>query len=81
MPRPFRSSHFTGTDGSILFSNDGSRVATEQDMEWFWRAAEPDLDRLTLEMCAYHRGRSEALEPWQLQAELQAFKRTRARAA
>ena len=76
MPRPFRSSHFTGIDGSILMSNDGSRVATEQDMErHFWRQAEPDLDRLTLEMCAYHRARGEGLELWQLAAEAGALER------
>lgn len=70
MPRPFNFYPFFGIDGSILMSNDESRVATEQDMErHFWRQAEPDLDRLTLEMCAYHRSRGEALEPWQLEAE------------
>ena len=60
-------------------ANDESRVATEQDMTRFFRFAEPELDRLTLEMCAYHRGRGERLEQWQLDAELAAFMRTQSR--
>lgn len=78
MPRPFHFSHFTGIDGSILVTNDESRVATEQDLErHFWRQAEPELDRLTLEMCAHHRARGEALEPWQHDAEAGAMARIR----
>jgi len=79
--RPFHFYPFFGVDGTILVSNDGSRTATEKDMDRFFRQAEPDLDRLTLEMCTYHRGRGEPLQQWQLDAELAAFKRTRSRAA
>lgn len=79
--RPFRFSAFIGVDGAQLVTNDGSRFATEQDMEWFWRNAEPDLDRLTLEMCAAERKAGNKIEPWLLQAEFEAFNRTRARAA
>lgn len=82
MPRPFHFSHFTGIDGAMLMSNDGSRVATEQDMEWdFWRQAEPDLDRLTLEMCAADRAVGTPVPEWLLKAELMAFNRIRKRAA
>lgn len=82
MTRCFSFYPFFGVDGSILISNDGSRTATEQDMErHFWRQAEIELDRLTLEMCAYHREHNKALEQWQLDAELAAFLRTRLRAA
>ena len=80
MARPFHFCAFRGVDGSILVTNDDSRVATESDMEWFWRRAEPDLDRLTMEMCAYERGAGIRLEAWQLQAEMDAFQRIRARA-
>ena len=80
MPRAFHFEPFYGIDGSILLNNRG-QVAGESDMDHFFRMAEPELDRLTLEMCAYHRERGEALEPWQLKAELAAFHRTRMRAA
>jgi len=79
MPRAFRSDPFIGIDGSVLVTNNGSRIATERDMEWFWRTAEPELDRLTMELCTYHRSRGEPLDQWQLDAELAAFKRTRVR--
>lgn len=78
-PRAFRFEHFTGIDGSMLFSNDESRVATEQDMEWFWRAAGPDLDRLTLEMCAAERQEGNDVPDWLLKVELDAFHRIRGR--
>lgn len=80
MPRPFHFSPFFGIDGSILMSNDESRVATERDMDRFFKVAEPDLDRLTLEMCAHERAQGNMLESWQLDAELLAFNRTRSRA-
>ena len=77
MPRPFHFSHFTGVDGSVLMSNDGSRVATEQDMErHFWRQAEPDLDRLTLEMCKAERAAGNRIPQWLREAEDQAFIRS-----
>lgn len=81
MPRAFRFSHFTGIDGSMLVTNDGGRVATERDMEWLWRAAEPELDRLTLEMCQEERAAGNTIPPWLLKAELESFQRDRRRRA
>jgi hypothetical protein len=81
MPRPFHFSHFTGIDGSILMSNDESRVATEQDMDRFFKVAEPELDRLTLEMGKAERAAGNPIPDWLLKAELMAFVRTRKRAA
>ncbi len=81
MHRAFRSSPFTGIDGSILVTNDGGRIATERDMEWFWQNAEPELDRLTLEMCATERLAGNKIEAWLLQVELAAFQRSRLRVA
>ena len=69
---------YIDTEGSPLVNNRG-HLATDRDFNT--SEVETELDRITLEMCAYHRGRGEILEPWQLQAELKAFKRTRARAA
>ena len=80
MKRPFHFSHFEGVDGTILV-NDRDEVATEQDMERFWRMAEPELDRLTLELCAYERKQGNKIDKWLLDAELEAFNRTRKRAA
>lgn len=68
-------------DGTFPLSNCGSRYATDADMERFWRESEPELDRLTLELCAAERAAGKALEDWLLKAELDAFKRTRKRAA
>lgn len=82
MPRPFHFSHFTGIDGAMLMSNDGERAATEEDMErHFWRQAEPDLDRLTLEMGKAERAARNPIPDWLLKAELMAFVRQRKRAA
>lgn len=79
--RAFRFEAFTGIDGGELLANCGTRIATERDMEWFWRRAEPDLDRLTLELCAEERRLGNVLPGWLLEAELAAFKRQRKRAA
>lgn len=62
--------------GDPLFNQRGE-LATDRDVDRFFKQAEPELDRLTLEMCAYHRARGEKLEQWQLDAELAAFRRTR----
>lgn len=77
MPRPFHFSHFTGIDGSILMANDESRVATEQDMDRFFKVAEPELDRLMLEMRAAERRAASTVPGQQLKAEIMAFLRRR----
>ena len=79
MTRAFPFSAYRGIDGAILVTNDGRRVATKQDMEWFWDHAEPYLDMLTLKLAADMRGRGERIEPWLKKAELESFKRTRER--
>lgn len=78
--RPFHFSPFYGIDGSILVNNRG-QVASESDMDQFFRMAEPELDRLTLEMCAHERAQGNKLEPWQLEAELHVFTRQMKRGA
>ena len=75
--RPFAFYPFFGLDGSILMA--GNRTATERDMEWFWRQAEPELDRLIREMCAEDRSQGRRVEPWALKAEMEAFTRIRSR--
>jgi hypothetical protein len=75
-------------DGTIPLSVEGIqsqiRLARQQyDREAYpvLKAAERDLDRLTLEMCAAERAQGNRLEDWLVRAELAAFTRTRGRAA
>jgi hypothetical protein len=79
--RAFPFSPFIGVDGSILMHN--GHVATEAEVDrWMCRNdVEAELDRLALEMCACERKAGVRLEPWQLEAEMSAFKRIRVRAA
>ena len=79
--RPFHLYPFFGIDGSILMANCGTRAATARDMNLFFKVAEPDLDRLTLEMCQDERSQGKVVPEWLLEAELDAFRRTRLRAA
>jgi hypothetical protein len=58
-------------------ANDESRVATEQDMDRFFKVAEPELDRLTLEMGKAERRTASDTPAPQLKAELMAFVRRR----
>lgn len=78
MSRPFKFSAFYGIDGSMLF-NDRWEVATEEEFLRWLDVVEPELDRLTMEMCKWHRARGERLEEWQLKAEYDSFMRTRKR--
>lgn len=73
--RVFKNDPWQGIDGTFLVSNCGTRLANDRDMDQFFRQAEPELDRLTLEMCAYHRAQGDDLEPWMLEAEEAAFQR------
>lgn len=68
---------YTDPDTGFLVANDRGEAATDADVDRFFRAAEPELDRLTLEMCALQRGRGETLEPWQHDAEMLSMRRIR----
>lgn len=79
--RPFEYYPFFDSDGAVIMA--GRRVATERDIDLFMHRpdVEAELDRLTLEMCAYERSQGNSLEKWQLDAELESFNRTRLRVA
>jgi len=79
--RPFEFYPFIDDTGAVIMA--GSRVATQSDVDNFMRSpeVEPELDRLTLEMCAYERSQGIALEQWQIDAELVSFNRTRQKAS
>lgn len=70
---------YWGIDNTALVSNCGTRYANDRDMEWFFRAAEPDLDRLALKMCADERARGNRIPGWLLDYEASAFLRNRGR--
>lgn len=79
--RAFAFCPFIGIDSTILMHGD--HIATEAEVNRWMRypEVECELDRLTLEMCAHERGQGNRLEQWQLDAEIDSFKRTRSRAA
>lgn len=58
-----------------------ARRAADDRLYRACKRAEPDLDRLTLEMCQTERANGEKLPDWLLKAEIEAFMRTRSRAA
>lgn len=74
--KPFRDIPAFYTDGGDLVVSRGGEVSNDQDIARFFKWAEPELDRITLEMCAYHRAKGEKLEQWQKDAELSAFGRS-----
>lgn len=72
----------TFAGGCIPFSEEGIRsqivLAKREYAQYAYpilKAAEPDLDRLTLELCADLRSRGERLEDWLLRAERDAIAR------
>lgn len=74
--KPFDGLPAWYTDGELLVTNHRGEAATDRDVDQFFRWVGDDLDRLAMEMCAYHRGRGEKLAQWQLDAELGAFSRS-----
>lgn len=81
--KPFAglSAFYTDPETGLAVSNNRGEAATDRDVDHFFRQVEPDLDRLTLEMCAHERAQGNQLEKYLLDAELAAFKRTRLRDA
>lgn len=67
--------YYTDPDTGYLVVNSHGEAATDRDMEQHFKTIEPDLDRMTLQMCADYRNRGEFLEQWLLDAELDAFLR------
>ena len=49
------------TSSGHLITNGQGRPATERDIDKFFRDAEPDLDRLVIEMCEFERARGNRL--------------------
>lgn len=72
---------YTDPETGFLVANDRGQPATDADVDRFFRQAEPELDRLTLDMCKAERAAGNTLPDWLIKAELMAFVRTRKRAA
>lgn len=71
------SAFYVESDTGVLVTNARGEAATDRDVAYVDRMEQPEIDRITLEMCAYHRGRGERLEPWQIEAESYALARMR----
>lgn len=68
-----------GIDNTVLVSNHTGQPASDREMDTFFRHAEPELDRLAMEMCAAERAAGERLPQWLLDYEAAAFQRGRAK--
>lgn len=71
-------------DGTIPLSVDGiqsviriARLKAAETLHSKLIQSQPDLDRLTLEMCQHERAAGVKLPDWLLEAELEAFRRQR----
>lgn len=73
--------YYTDPDTGELVTNSRGEPATDQDIDQYFQRIEPDLDRMTLQMCADYRSRGEPVEQWLLDVELDAFLRTQKRIA
>ena len=73
--------YYVDDAGAPLLSEAGG-LATDRDLDRLLNRPDvaSELDRITLEMAAYHRARGERLERWLLDAEISAFMRIRRRA-
>ena len=73
--------YYTDPYTGDLVTNSRDEPATDRDIEQYYQAIDPELDRMALQMFADYRSRGEHLEQWQLDAEYEAFMRTRKRVA
>lgn len=72
----------TFANGGIPFSVEGIQGVirgVDDDFISTLKYAEPDLDRLTIEMCAADRCEGKPVEAWLLRAEREAMNRMRER--
>lgn len=63
------------TASGHLITNDRGEPATDGDMARFFRDAEPELDRLVIEMCEFERSRGNRLTKAELEHYKGAIKR------